>query len=365
MRKIIKISLFAVLSLVLIFGLIVLRLFLVRSFDLNAQEKHLAELRAYYDSSDYQKIDENQFVNFDLDDSSIHLNDIQMIASHNSYKKKGPAIGRFFVGLGDSFEEAKALKYGYKNITEQLELGIRSFELDIRYRNEKFELTHVPLVDPSSQAIDFEMLLEEIYLFSSHQDHHIPIIFLLEIKNDWMVLDPLLEDMDQDTFIAFDNLIKTQLKDHLFTPSDMILEGESLKDVITNQGWPSLTELLNKVIFIMHPDSYNQMYYDNDQTLQTQSMFIGSYYSENPEDYASFFVHNDVNQSTIETLVDQNYIVRTRIDEQLVFNESRYLDAISSGAQILSTDFSVGRSDLDALNYVYLNENKMIIKKDS
>jgi calcium-dependent phosphoinositide phospholipase C len=348
MKKIIKISLFTILSLVLIFGFVVLRLFLVRSFDLNAQEKHLDELKIYYDSSDYQKIDENQFVNFDLDDTSIHLNDIQMIASHNSYKKKGPAIGRFFVGLGDSFEEAKALKYGYKNITEQLELGIRSFELDIRYRNEKFELTHVPLVDPSSQAIDFEMLLEEIYLFSSHQDKHMPIIFLIEIKNDWMVLDPMLEDMDQDVFLAFDDLIKDQVKDHLFTPSDMLLEGKSLKEVITDHGWPNITDLFNKVMFVLHPDSYNQIYYDNDQTLRTQSMFIGSYYSENPEDYASFFVQNNVDQTIIKSLVDQNYIVRTRIDEQLIFNASRYLDAIESGAQILTSDFSVGRSDLNA-----------------
>lgn len=365
MRKIIRISLITILSIVSIFGLIVLRLFLVRSFDLNAQQKRLDDLRLYYESSDYQKTDENQFVNFDLSDTNIHLNDIQMIASHNSYKKNGPAIGRFFVGLGDSFEEARALKYGYKNITEQLELGIRSFEIDIRYRNQKFELTHVPLVDPSSQAINFEMLLEEVYLFSSHQDNHVPIIFLLEIKNDWMILDPLLKDMDQEAFIAFDELIKNQIKDHLFTPSNMILDDQPLKDVIANEGWPSISELLNKVIFVMHPGSYNQIYYEIDQTLQRQSMFIGSYHSDNLEDYASFFVQNDVDQTIIKSLVDQNYIVRTRVDEQLIFNESRYQDALESGAQILTTDFSVGRSDLSPVDYIYLDENKMIIKKES
>ncbi len=59
-------------------------------------------------------------MNFDINDPSIKLDDIQMLASHNSYKKVGPAIGRFFVGLGDSFAEAKALNYGYQSITANL-----------------------------------------------------------------------------------------------------------------------------------------------------------------------------------------------------------------------------------------------------
>ncbi|MCD4827261.1 MAG: hypothetical protein K8Q99_05745 [Acholeplasmataceae bacterium] len=364
MKKTIIITLIAILSIVLLFGLIVLRLFLVRVFDINAQEKHIKQLKTYYDSSDYQSIDENQFVNFDLDDETIRLNDIQMIASHNSYKKIGPAIGRFFVGLGDSFEEARALNYGYKNITEQLEAGVRSFELDVRYRNQSFELTHVPLVDSSSQAVSFELLLEEIYLFSSHQTGHIPIIILLEIKDDWMILDPQLEKMDQEAFILFDELIKEQIKDHLFQPSDMLIGDDTLKEIIMNQGWPSLTELLNKVIFVMHPDSYNQIYFDIDDSLSSQAMFIGSYYSENPEEYASFFVQNDVDIDLIKTLVDQNYMVRTRMDTQLIFDEQRYLDAIESGAQILTTDLSIGRFDLDVSDYIYLNSEFMIVKKE-
>lgn len=364
MKKTICITLIVVLSIVLLFGAIVLRLFLVRIFDLNSQEKSLKDLRTYYMSSEYQKIDENQFVNFDLNDDMIHLNDIQMIASHNSYKKRGPALGRFFVGLGDSFEEARAMKYEYKNLTEQLENGIRSFELDVRYRNKNFELTHVPLVDSSSQAVSFEMLLEEVYLFSSNQDQHMPIIILLEIKNDWMVLDPRLEEMDEEAFIAFDNLIKEQMKDHLFRPSDMLTGDDILKDIIVNQGWPSIPELLNKVMFVMHPGSYDQLYYDIDQSLASQSMFIGSYYSEDIQNYASFFVQNEVDKDIIGALVDQNYMVRTRMDTHLVFEESRYLDAIDSGAQILTTDLSIGRADLDHADFIYLNLGLMIVKKE-
>jgi hypothetical protein len=56
-------------------------------------------------------------------------------------------------------------------------------------------------------------------------------------------------------------------------------------------------------------------------------------------------------------------MVRTRIDSNLEFDQTRFDDAIQSGAQILTTDFSVGRSDLDSDDVIYLDNDKMIIKK--
>ena len=47
-------------------------------------------------------------MNFELTED-IKLNEIQMLASHNSYKKRGVPLGKLFIGLGDSFEEADAL----------------------------------------------------------------------------------------------------------------------------------------------------------------------------------------------------------------------------------------------------------------
>lgn len=364
MLKTIKISLIIITSLILIFVSIVIRLTLVRTFDIKSQIKHMKSLNTYYESVTYEKIDENRFVNFDLNDQNIRLNDIQMIASHNSYKKKGPAIGRFFVGLGDSFEEAKALKYGYKDITQQLEAGVRSFEFDIRYRRNQFELIHVPLVDSASQAINFELLLEEIYLFSSNQDNHVPIIILLEFKSDWMILDPFLDEINDQALVDFDKLVKAKIGDNLFGPSHMLVDNKTLNQVITQDGWPSVENLLNKVMFVMHPGKYTKNYYELDMGLKTQSMFIGSYNTDNVEDYASFFIQNDVDINKIKNLVDQNYMVRTRMDTNLVKDLDRYQKAIASGAHILSTDFSVGRSDLDDLDHIYFEQNKMIIVKE-
>ncbi len=363
MKKFIKISLKTIFVLLILFLGIVLRLSLVRTIDINKQEKHLEALKEAYESNQYELIDESDFVNFDINDTTLKLDDIQMLASHNSYKKVGPAIGRFFVGLGDSFSEAKALNYGYQTITDQLNLGVRSFEFDLRYRNGSFELTHVPLVDNSSQAVKFDLLLEEIKLFSDYQTH-LPIVILIEVKDDWMMLDPALDPFDEDVFILLDDLIGEKLNSHLFKPADMVDAQENLKDVIINDGWPTVDSLFNQIMVVLHPGNYTSSYYDMDQSLQSQSMFIGSYYQETLPNYASFFVQNDVDVNIISSLVTNHFMVRTRIDSNLEFDQTRFDDAIQSGAQILTTDFSVGRSDLDSNDVIYLDNDKMIIKKE-
>ena len=363
MKKSLKITITTLSMLIILFLGIIIRLVLVRTIDINKQEKHMEMIRELYESGQHDDLDESTFVNFDLDNPSVKLDDIQTIASHNSYKKVGPAIGRFFVGLGDSFAEARALNYGYQSITDQLNLGIRSFEFDLRYRNGVFELTHVPLVDQSSQAVNFELVLEEIKLFSEHQTH-LPIIILVEVKDDWMMLDPFLDAFDQNALTLLDELISTKLQTYVYKPSHLIDETEVLSDVIMNDGWPVINDLLNQTIFVLHPGNYTAPYYEMDKTLQTQSMFIGSYYTEILPSYASFFVQNDVDVEKIKTLVDQHFMVRTRIDSNLYFSQSRFLDAMESGAQILTTDFSIGRSDLSIEDVIYLENSKTIIIKE-
>lgn len=362
MKKVIKILILILVGAIVFFGYSLLRLSLIRGSDLRKQKQRLEKLAAAYEAETIALIDESEFVNFSLADPSLHLNEIQMLASHNSYKKRGPALGRFFVALGDTPQEAKAMRYAYHDVTTQLEKGIRSFEFDVRYRKGVFEVTHVPLVDASTTVVDFRLLLEEMKLFSSYQTH-LPVIILIEIKDDWMMLDPALEGYSPEVFQQFDILIQEGLGDALFAPSDFVGPSETIKDKITTSGWPLVKDLMNQFIFVLHPGKFNEMYYDNDPTMQSQSLFIGSYDQETYPDYASFFVHNDVNINQIQVLVQAGFIVRTRMDADLFFNQERANDAILSGAQILSTDFSYGRSDLKMNQVLFLDENKTVIKR--
>lgn len=364
MLKAVKILVITILSVVVLFLLIVFRLFAIKIYDSSVQNSHMRTLTSYYESEDFESIDESQFVDFDLNDQSIKLNEIQMLATHNSYKKTGSDLGRLFVGLGDSFDEARALKYGYKNLTDQFEAGVRSMEFDLRLRKTQFVLTHVPLVDNSSVAPDFAQALDEIYLYSSNNPNHIPIIILMEIKDDWMILDHALQDIESSDLENLNQLLIEKLGDSLFTPSEMIESGKTLKETVQTTGWPTVHSLLGKVIFVLHPGSFTDMYDELDESLQTQPMFIGVYSDGIHEDYASFVVNNNPSVAEIEPLIDSNFIVRTRIDSNLMFNQEDFDQAILSGAQILTSDFLIGRKDIKDEDIIYFENEKMIIRKN-
>jgi hypothetical protein len=321
----------------------------------------MKNLESLYETN-YEPIDESLFVDFDRFDQLTTLDEIQMLASHNSYKKRGSSLGKLFVGLGDSFSEAKALNYGYKNLTDQFEAGIRSMEFDVRKRKSSFVLTHVPLVDNSSVAPDFAMALEEIYLYSTNNTTHVPMIFLIEVKDDWMILDHALQNIGETELNQLNDLIKDKLKDRLYTPGELIEEGLTLRESLEQNGWPTVTSLLGKVIFVLHPDNKNESYLNLDHTLKTQSMFIGSYDDNLSKSYTSFIIHNAVDPTRIQELVSDGYIVRTRIDENLIFDEMRFQQAILSNAQILSSDFTQGRKDLKASDMITL-QNYTIRKR--
>jgi len=314
---------------------------LIRVADISRQKDYLAALHLFYDEG-YSPVDEHKFVNFDLESSSLRLNEIQLLATHNSYKKRISFPGKLCVGLFYSFEEAAALDYDNISLTEQLNLGVRSFELDLRFRRGDFEVTHVPLVDNGSTAPKFDLALEEIRLWSTHNPGHIPIIILLELKDDLLFLDPALSDFTARELSLLDDLIKNTFGDKLFSPGDIIMPGQTLNEAVRRQGWPPLKELLGKVIFILHPGKYTDLYVSRDPSFDTLALFPAAADNDIDNSYASFIVHNDPRVDSIRSLIAQNYIVRTRLDSNLVIDEERFRNGVASGAQILTTDYGPG-----------------------
>jgi hypothetical protein len=360
--KIIKWILISILGTILMFLMMAGYLFLIRVNDYRLENRHHKRLISYYEN-DYVSINESDFLDFDITDTSIALSDIQILATHNSYKKTGPALGRFFVGLGADFDEARSLKYGYLPLTDQFERGIRSMEFDIRLRNNRYEITHVPLVDSSSVSVTLKGALEEIKLYSIHNPDHVPMIFLLEIKDDWMMLDPKLNEIDGQALIKLNDLITTHMGAYLISPKDVMEPNMTLRESLIEFGWPSVYALRGKSIFVIHPGKYSTLFDETFTNHQDLSVFIGAYHDQQDKDYASFFVHNTPDIEIISGLVNQNFIVRTRIDSGLVFSQERMQLAIDSGAQILTSDFTNGRSDVNIQDVIYLKNNKMVVKK--
>lgn len=129
-KRISKILLIIAVSVVSLFLVMVLFFNSVRWFDISKQKNAVEALREEVINGTYKTVDESKFIeDFNLNENDLKLNEIQLLATHNSYKRYGNALGKLFVRLGDSAEEAMNMKYSYAPLTEQLNTGIRSFEL--------------------------------------------------------------------------------------------------------------------------------------------------------------------------------------------------------------------------------------------
>ncbi|MGI6615724.1 MAG: Ca2+-dependent phosphoinositide-specific phospholipase C [Dethiobacteria bacterium] len=331
----------------------------IRINDIQEQAERMAALRHRYQTS-YTAREEQEFVNFDLIKNDLRLNEIQLLATHNSYKKLGSAIAKAIIWLGNR-TEANALKYHNNNLTEQLDDGVRSFELDLRCRKGDFEVIHAPLMDNSSTCPRFELALEEILLWSLHNPGHIPLVFLLELKGDWMFLDPALHDFTSEELSRLDGMIKDTFGEKLFSPGDLVLPGETLNGAVRERGWPLLKDLRGKVIFILHPGRYTESYLHLHPTFMEMAAFPASQGDDTDNSYASFIVHNDPCVETINRLISENYIVRTRLDCNLIVDEKRFRKGLASGAQILTTDYGPNHN-FEGTDYVaYPEEGRTVI----
>lgn len=291
-------------------------------------------------------VDEQSFANFDLNDNSVKYNEVRMLTTHNSYKKSVPVS---LYALSSKVFGPKTLKsnmYEHDTPVKQLENGVRGLELDIRWQFNGFKIFHQHLPDNLSNSPDWKMTLEELRLWSQANPSHVPITVLVEIKYDDPELNPLYRKMDEEKFRQLDDTIKTIMgKEQVITASGLMGNYPSLGAMVENNGWPALSAMKGKFIFLLHPDSeYTDMYINRDRTLKTQ-MFVPVISNGDIEkypDYAAFVLSNDPNDTSIKGLVNRHYVVRTMMDSGLYYDENRKAAALACGAQMLTTDLEKG-----------------------
>jgi len=73
-------------------------------------------------------------------------------------------------------------------------------------------------------------------------------------------------------------------------------------------------------------------------------------------EWAGYFLRDDPYSEEIETLHEQGFLVRTRADAGLVYEEERWMTAYNGLANALSMDTQEGLSQLDAENPVRVLE---------
>jgi hypothetical protein len=323
----------------------------------------------------------------------ITLNHIQVIGSHNSYKQRiEPSLMSILLAKDSS---VLGLDYEHVSIREQLELGLRGLEIDVvhdpvggRYSHplglsllaEKgavplpydtsnqlskggLKVLHVPDVDFRSHCLSFKNCLQEVKNWSRSNPGHVPVIITINPKGSGgdkpgftKVLPftaAVLDSLDQEILEVFSL--------HELISPDMV-QGEflSLREAVTTQGWPALESCKGKILFVLDADAdVTRLYLQT--SLKGKPMFPNV---DEQHACAGFFILNDPKKQLqeIQQRVKQGFMVRTRADadtrEARALDYSRLEAAIASGAQLISTDYYLGKLSPSGEFQVNLKDEK-------
>ncbi len=272
----------------------------------------------------------------------LRMNQLQVVGTHNSYhtREKPIASGR-----------AAAWNYTHPPLDVQLDRGVRSFELDLHWRNGEFQVFHVPLIDEGTTCKTLAEALATVRRWSDSHPNHVPISFLFELKSEGPGIDKRIKKVDAAGLDQLDEVLRAGFAEgQIITPDVVRGDAESLREAVTTRGWPTVDEARGKVFFILHNDGDQRDLYSKDRPSQRgRVMFVRS--DPSREDAATF-VMDGPNDPNIPELATAGYYIRTRADSDIRLAGSgqpkRRDAAFASGAHILSTDFPRGQADKES-----------------
>jgi len=312
----------------------------------------------------------------------VLLNQLQFLGTHNSYHIE-PRADVFELLLAFIPDVAPTLQYSHVSLTQQFAMqGIRQIELDIfhdpdggLYSDRKaltlfdedpasgipeldepgLKVLHVQEIDYETTCFTFVACLREVKAWSDANPQHLPIMVLVEAKDE-PIPDPLNlgfsvpEPFDRVALDLIDTEIRSVFDDsQLILPDDVRGDDVTLELAVLTRGWPPLSEVRGKVMFALdNGGEKRDLYVEGHTSLEGRILFTDSP-PGTPE--AAFMKRNNPlsNPGEIETLVEQGYMVRTRADadtEQARSGDTTRRDAaLNSGAHFISTDYPVPDPD--------------------
>jgi hypothetical protein len=310
-------------------------------------------------------------------DEQLRLNDVQVLGSHNSYHVIQPPEVMELLRLF-SAELADSLEYSHVPLDEQFtDQGIRQIELDVFADREGglyaepagprlaqipfeadpamlepgFKVLHVQDIDHLSTCPTFVACLEEVREWSEANPDHLPIMILVEVKQD-TIPDPVgagfvvPETIGAADLDALDEEIRSVFDDgDVITPDEVRGDRPTLEEAVLSDGWPTLAESRGRVLFALdNGGEVRDLYVDGHPSLEGRMMFTSS---DRGTPEAAFLKLNDpiADAEAIRAAVEAGYVVRTRADAdtaQARTGDDAMLDAaLASGAQWISTDYPV------------------------
>jgi hypothetical protein len=309
-------------------------------------------------------------------DKIVHLNQIQVIGSHNSYHAGFAPSERKYLQMKNP-KGLRSLDYHHAPLAAQLSGGVRQIEIDIfadpeggrfahpaivqqvaaaglpsdpdfdpQHEMDKpgFKVMHIQGVDERSTCHTFVACLNDVRTWSQQHPNHLPIFILVETKEDSPHDVPNAVKalpFSSTLFDAVDAEIRSVFKpNEMITPDEVRGDASTLVEAVHAGKWPTLAKARGRVIFLMDQQHVGPIYAEGHPSLRGRILFTNAIPGA-PD--AAFVEQNNGSVEEINALVKQGYLVRTRTDEsteQARTNDTTRRDlALSSGAQMLSTDY--------------------------
>ena len=269
-------------------------------------------------------------------DGKLRTNQVQVLATHNSYHIQQDAPIR----------SSPTTQYTHAPLDQQLDRGVRGFEIDVvNPPDGSFPVVHTPVVDATSNCTPLAQCLQVTRTWSEAHPGHVPIFILIEPKNDDVdfVIDPTLRRFDAAGVDRLDKTVRSSLGRQLITPDSVRGKSKTLRSAVTGRGWPTLAKTRGKVLVALNTGgAIRSAFLQGHPSLQGRAMFVTA---DEQSPAAAVIKVDDPDEARIQALVKQGFIVRTRADADLIearnHDTSRRDIALRSGAQIVSTDFEV------------------------
>ena len=305
----------------------------------------------------------------------LPINKVQVIGSHNSYKRAiDSALFRMFREKDP--KNAMGLEYSHIPYGEQLDLGLRNLEIDV-YADEKggkyahpkgleweassnpppydptgemnkpgFKVFHVQDLDFRSNSYTFADCLQQLKAWSDKHPDHYPIYVTMNTKDEVIKAEGFTIP-EKFTPAVFDRLDKELIdnlgRSYLITPDDIRGQYKTLESAVLAGHWPAMKEARGKFFFILDEGGEHRAAYIHGHPSLRKRIFFTDSPAGTPE--AAFMIINDSKKDgeRIKAMVGKGYMVRTRADadtrEARDNDRSSFIAACASGAQIITTDY--------------------------
>lgn len=303
---------------------------------------------------------------------ALPLDALQFIGTHNSYKLAIPS-GELAAHRAVDTAGADGLDYAHPSLPAQLQLGVRTLELDVyhdpqggryvtppgahrrgyaeppwspddlaRMRAPGFKVMHLQDIDFRSSCVTFVQCLGQVRDWSAAHPWHAPIMISVNAKDGagGPGATPALP-FDAAAFDALDAEVRRVFgAAQLFQPMQLRGRHRSLPEAVHATGWPTLGRMRGKVFLVLDEGPAKRaMYGARDEA---PAMFVAS---DRAEDDSAIAILNDPlgQRRDIVRALKAGLLVRTRADadtrEARASATQRREAAFASGAQFVSTDY--------------------------